>query len=206
MNRLFQKKWSWSKEGMGQKLREKPAGVWVSGEATPAAEKAQNSSTVCQYHPFYNSVKIQIQNEADKAKKNSCFQPKISFKTITTTQGCSGDDPKGTSQLCLRETLIWPQLFFIQRDGQGLPAINEAFSGLQKKKQAELQQIRGGNDFRLIKVHQGSVLPRQHKWSLPGSLAGLPQKTQIKQVQKCQHHQDLPEVLGLGLVWHSQTI
>lgn len=33
-----------------------------------------------------------------------------------------------------------------------LPAINEPFSGLQKR--AEVQQIRGGNDFRFIKVHQ----------------------------------------------------
>lgn len=33
-----------------------------------------------------------------------------------------------------------------------LPAINEPFSGLQKR--AEVQQIRGANDFRFIKVHQ----------------------------------------------------
>lgn len=61
---------------MVQELREEPAGVWVSAEATPGAEKAQ----IYQSHPFYNSVKIQIQNEADKAKKINVFNPKSPLK------------------------------------------------------------------------------------------------------------------------------
>lgn len=51
---------------MVQELREEPAGVWVSGEATPGAEKAQNLSMCAS---LTHSVKIQIQNETHKAKK-----------------------------------------------------------------------------------------------------------------------------------------